>query len=65
MSIQRKATERVELVETHNLVLSLRRLRDIKPYDQQAWKRAVYHAVLMAYLPQSFVSKLREALELP
>ena len=57
-------TELMELVETHNLANSLRRLQEGRETD--AWKRALYHATMLA-MPWSkpFAEKLRMALELP
>lgn len=67
MSIQRKSTERVELVETHNLALSFRRLQSIQEsYNESAARRALYHAVCMVNLlttPER--TALRLALNLP
>ena len=66
MSIQRKKTERMELVETHNLALSIHRLRNGAPYDEQAWRRALYHAVLLSGPNEwELRPKLRETLHLP
>lgn len=65
MSIQRKSTERIELVETNNIALSIRRLRDLRPYDSEAWKRALYHALLLNNESRSLITAIRVALELP
>jgi hypothetical protein len=63
----RKNTNRIELVETHNLTICLRRLCNITPYDNQAWRRALIHAIGIsnAYSSIEMFSKIREALELP
>jgi hypothetical protein len=62
----RTETRKVELVETHNLLLSLERLSDAGPYDSDRWKRALYHALSMASAPsRSTIEKIRQALELP
>ena len=59
-------TEHVELVETHNLALSIKRLQSGSPsYDNERWKRALYHAVCMTVSNYSTKQKIREALELP
>ena len=60
-------TERMELVETANLVNIFRRLESgAGGYDNGRWKRAVYHAVLMAGLGSWEERKaIREALRLP
>ena len=62
---QQRETRLAELVETHNLALSLQRLRG-SPYDEGRWKRALYHALSMAYAGSYTArQKIREALELP
>ena len=43
-----RVTRRIELVETHNIMLALHRLESIRPYDHGAWRRALYHAIGMA-----------------
>ncbi len=65
--MNRKSTERIELVETQNLALSFRRLRDISgEYQSGALKRAIYHALGMSYsLTEHQRGRIREALELP
>lgn len=65
MSNRVSKTRRAELVETHNLYLSLTRLRDSPPYDPDRWKRALHHAAGMAGLSRGEVEKIRLALELP
>lgn len=65
MSIQRKATERIELVEMHNLAISIKRLKDVRPYDGERWKRALIHAMGISYVHRNEVKAVREALELP
>lgn len=60
-----KATRKAELVETHNMALSIDRLCQA-PYDNERWKRALYHAVSMSMAGnRTVVEKLRIALELP
>jgi hypothetical protein len=54
----------IELVETHNIALCIKRLRD-GPYDQERWKRALYHALSMNVLSRGTLEKIRIALELP
>lgn len=59
-------TERVELVETHNIALALQRLNQPgMPYNHHRWKRALQHAVALAELGDDYARKIREALELP
>lgn len=66
MSNRKGNTDKTELVETHNLVLSLNRLSNTPPYDTGRWKRALYHALLMADGPGwEERQKIREALKLP
>ena len=62
---QERQTRRIELVETHNLALSIHRLKNIRPYDTDAWKRALHHALSMEYVGRGTIEKLRIALELP
>ena len=61
------STDKIELVETHNLALSLTRLRDGSKngYDTLRWKRALYHALAMTYTDHSVIKAVREALGLP
>ena len=61
-----RSTTRIELVETHNLSLSLNRLC-CGPYDTDRWKRAFYHALTMsnASINREDLTKIREALHLP
>ncbi len=63
MSKRKGSTDKVELVETHNLALSLKRLQE-GPYDNERWRRALYHAAGMT-CSRGTVEKLRIALELP
>lgn len=53
-----------ELVETHNIALSIRRLRGA-PYDEGRWKRAVWHAITMEVTSFEDRRAIREALKLP
>jgi hypothetical protein len=62
---QYRETRLNELVETHNLVLSLKRLMDT-PHDNDRWKRALYHALSMNLrVNRVELGKIREALDLP
>jgi hypothetical protein len=61
---QRRETRKAELVETHNIALSIERLQGA-PYDSGRWKRALYHAVAMSGVGNEYARKIREALELP
>lgn len=66
MSTARKQTQRAEMVETHNMALSIKRLRNTTPYDTDAWKRALYHALLLEGPDDYELRKsLREAMKLP
>ena len=61
-----RKTEHIELVETHNLALSINRLRSGYPsYDEGRWKRALYHAVCMTIHEWETKQKIREALKQP
>ena len=61
-----RITDRMELVETHNLALSIARLRGGGGgYDDGRWKRALYHAVCMTVGEWEMKQKIREALKLP
>lgn len=61
---QLRETRKAELVETHNIALSLTRLQ-AQPYDAVRWKRALYHAVAMCGMGDSQVESIRKALGLP
>lgn len=66
MSTNRKSTTRIELVETHNIALSLMRLHESSPFDGRRWKRALYHALTMSHPANEYErQKIREALSLP
>lgn len=65
MSKRLTATRKTELVETHNIALSLDRLSQ-GPYDCDRWKRALYHALAMSGVSgTTALEKIRIALELP
>lgn len=65
MSKQLRETRKAELVETHNIALSLDRLGGA-PYDSHRWRRALYHALAMNGAPgHNMLEKIRIALELP
>lgn len=65
MSRNRGVTKKAELVETHNIALSLDRLGG-SPYDCDRWKRALYHAICMSGVAdRDEKQKIREALKLP
>jgi hypothetical protein len=66
-SKQNRQTRMIELVETHNIVLSLNRIRNAPGYDAGSlrWKRALYHALSMAYVEHSTIERVRIALGLP
>lgn len=65
MTKQLRETRKIELVETHNLALSLERINGSNCHG--SWKRALYHAISMSNVWQSReqMTKIREALELP
>lgn len=64
MSKRLGVTKKIELVETHNIALSIERLRQ-PPYDRERWRRALYHALCMTSVGRQETQKIREALELP
>jgi hypothetical protein len=59
-------TDRIELVETQNIALSLQRMSP-NGYDNQRWRRAFYHALTMTniVMRREVLVKIREALDLP
>lgn len=62
----RKSTTLIELVETHNIALSLNRLVDGSWNDTIRWRRALYHAISISSARDiSVLKRIREALELP
>jgi hypothetical protein len=63
---QLRETRKVELVETHNLVLALDRLAG-PPYNGVKWRRALYHAIAMSDVScgSAMLTHIRVALELP
>ncbi len=56
-------TEFSELVETHKLALSLKRL-EAGSYGP-SWRRSLYHALQIAGVDNPTMAKIREALVLP
>ena len=61
----KRETTKIELVETHNIALSLDRLSGM-PYDRERWKRALYHAIGMSSVSgREMLEKIRIALDLP
>ena len=63
--MNRRETRKIELVETHNIALSLDRLRE-GPYDDGKWRRALYHAMAMSSgTSRPELERIRVALELP
>ena len=60
------STDKMELVETHNLAKSIARLRSgAGGYDEGRWRRVLYHAVLIEISDYDMRKKIREALNLP
>lgn len=63
---QQRQTSQIEVVETHNLAMSLRRLKNAPGYDHERWKRALLHALGMSYCGDCSERKaVREALNMP
>jgi hypothetical protein len=63
----KRVTDKTELVETHNLAISLQRLQDgsHNGYDQARWKRALYHALGITVSDYEMRERIRQALKLP
>ena len=65
VSRRNSQTSQVELVETYNLTLSLRRIYATSN-GGRAWKRAIYHALDMAGVTgHQELQKIRDTLQLP
>ena len=66
-SQQSRQTRMIELAETHNIYLSIQRIRNAPGFDIDGlrWKRALYHALGMAGGANSQLEKIRLALGLP
>ena len=65
MSKRLARTDQIEMVETHNLAISLKRCTD-GPYDTDKWKRAFYHALAMSGVSnRGEIERIRIALQLP
>ena len=61
-----RQTRLIELVETHNLYLSIHRIRNSPGYNtEKRWKRALIHALSMELSDFQLEKKIREALEFP
>lgn len=60
-------TKQIELVETHNLAVSLNRIRlQSRGGDVRRWKRALYHAVAITdALSFDELAAFRNVLKLP
>ena len=56
-------TRKIELVETHNIALSLERMGT--GFYELRWRRALYHALGMAHINTKMLEQIRQALELP
>ena len=63
----RQKTEYIELVETHNIVMALKRVKDQQgSYDSNRWKRAIYHALSISRVCGfNELKQIRETLGLP
>lgn len=64
---KRAATRLTELVETHAMALSLKRIQEeASGYNGARWKRSLYHALAIAGVTDSgTLEKIRIAMELP
>jgi len=63
----RRTTNQIEIVETHNLVTSINRVRlQSRGHDPRRWKRALYHALAMTdALTFEDLKSIRTVLGLP
>lgn len=63
----KRITDKTELVETHNLAVSLQRLQDgsHNGYDYRRWRRALYHALGITGSGECSLEEIRKALKLP
>lgn len=62
---QARETRRAELVETHNIALSIKRLQEVAGHDAMRWRRSLYHALGMNYIDTRVMEEVRKALGLP
>ena len=63
---QERTTRQIELVETNNLLRSLKRLTESQGYGSRNWKRAMYHALCMSgACGDTELQRIREAIGLP
>lgn len=63
---QDRLTRQVELVETNNILRSLKRINKATSWGSRSWKRAIYYAISMSPVSNdNELSKIREALGLP
>lgn len=65
-----RQTRQIEMVETHNIALSMMRLKHAPGYSGPVYnnrcKRALYHALTMAlFVDYEELKAIREALKLP
>lgn len=66
ISKQQAMTRQIELVETYNICLSLKRILNAPSYDSDRWQRALYHALGMSSVSNhAQMEKIRQALGLP
>ena len=65
-SKQERQTAIVELAETANIARSIKRIQNQSGgYDDDRWKRALYHALGMCHVGSSTLEKIRQGLGLP
>ncbi len=66
-SRQARETRQIELVETYNLMRSLKRLSETQGYGSRNWKRALYHALSMSgtCAGDAELERIRQAMQLP
>ena len=66
-SKQDRETRQIELVETYNLMRSLKRLSKTQGYGSRNWKRSLYHALAMSgtCAGDNELERIRQAMGLP
>lgn len=62
---QSRLTRKIELVETHNMALSIRRIKESSGCARDNWRRALYRALSMSCVGWDELQKIRIALNLP
>lgn len=62
----KRSSKQVEVVETHNLLLSLNRIHNARGFGGSRWKRALYHALgMFGQIGFTELQEIRKILRLP